>query len=865
MAAWLAAGIIETRLGEQIERGLVNGLRLEASRLDHAISGYENQAAHLASDYHMRDFVGKVHQYRAGSLEPGTPIGGIDKFDQIDPGSALPLSQLAARLSVKAQSIGASVLELNIKDVYGNDLGRTAGFSWDKPFNKNIVQDSMKSGKTLIGNAFRAAPKDDRVGLVTPITAFNGDLVGALVVEMALEPLVGALSAHRSYGKTTEAHIAQPMPLGGAQFITPLRFQPDAAFKVVIPKNDATPIHMAFKATDPKIVQLPDYRGEASILAIQTVGKTGWGLVVKKDHAAAFAPVTEVQYVLELACLIAGIALLLGWWVFLRPLSERLGNAAQAAERIASGDYASPIGDTESDEIGDMSRSIDRLATDLDAGNKLRSRAEVKLQFQATRDALTGVYNRKYITELINKHLDPNAEIVSSVLFLDLDGFKAINDGYGHAVGDEILRAVAQRLKSSLGDAEIARWGGDEFVVLLPGISGKPVKEIAEFVRSVISTPISTSQGKQRIDTSVGVASSSPKLSANEVLNRADQHMFAEKQTRVSRSGSSEGARIVEAALKANQVETWFQPIVAVSSDTRSLVGAEALVRLRGKDKVITPAEFLSDIESTPISRSLDRRVAEQAIATLGVWRQQGIVDQDFRIAINLSARASNDVSFFEMLDKAWTKAQVPPENIILEMSQATDELNSEVLQLYLQKGVLLAADDVGTSNSNLDRLAWGGIRLAKVDRSWLSESSDSEKTNSRSVVLPHIVQICAELGIGVIAEGVETDEQLERLRKMGVRWVQGFHIDIPRTPADFAKRWAIDTLSPSAPSAKANADADVSAQDSSVKQNKKSAKTRESKLTKTATKSATKNSEKPAAAKAGKAKQRSKKGITEA
>jgi len=552
---------------------------------------------------------------------------------------------------------------------------------------------------------------------------------------------------------------------------------------------------------------------------------------------------------LKLAGLIAAIALLLGWWVFLRPLSERLGNAAQAAERIASGDYESPIDDSISDEIGDMSRSIDQLATDLDAGNKLRSRAEVKLKFQATRDALTGVYNRKHITELINKHLDPKATEVSSVLFLDLDGFKAINDGYGHAVGDEILRAVAQRLKASLGDAEIARWGGDEFVVLLPGVSGPPVKEIAEFVRSVISTPISTTQGKQRIDTSVGVASSAPELSAIDVINQADQNMFAEKQTRVSRSGSSEGARIVEAALKANQVETWFQPIVALNSDTRSLVGAEALVRLRNKDRVITPAEFLSDIENTAISRSLDLRVVEQALSTLGVWRQQGIVDQDFRIAINLSAKASNDISFFEMLEKIWIQAQVPPENIILEMSQATDELNSEVLQLYLQKGVLLAADDVGTNNSNLDRLAWGGIRLAKVDRSWLSEGTSTNEVNNRS------------------AEGVETDEQLERLRKMGVRWVQGFHIDTPRTAADFAKRWAVDTLSPPASTDEAKV-TELAAEKGSADPKKLSAKTKakvsKSRATKAA-KTATKETNKPVASKTGKAGRRGKKDISKA
>jgi|GEM_PF-5634147 len=234
MAAWLAAGIIETRLGEEIERGLVNSLRLEASRLDHAIGSYENQAAHLASDYHMRDFVGKVHQYRAGSLESDTRIGGIDKFEPIDPASTLPLNQLAARLSVKAQSIGASILELSIKDIYGNDLGRTAGFGWDKPFNKNIVRDSLKSGKTLIGNAFRNAPDDSRVGLVTPITAFNGDLVGALVLEMSLEPLVRALSAHRSHDETSEAHIAQVMPAGGAQFIT---FPRSFSFRTTVEKT----------------------------------------------------------------------------------------------------------------------------------------------------------------------------------------------------------------------------------------------------------------------------------------------------------------------------------------------------------------------------------------------------------------------------------------------------------------------------------------------------------------------------------------------------------------------------------------------------------------------------------------------------
>jgi len=787
--------VIEQRLAEEIADNLVNARRLEAARITNALENYENQAVQLASGVHVRSFVGQVTAFRDGQLPPGVTIGGFDNFKLIDPGSILPLNELAARMRGKAISTGSKILDLRLLTSKGEPIGQSAGFSWERPYEAGLVAKVVETGQSIFGNAFRAPDGDQRVGLVTPIKSEQGTVIGALKLELALEPVLGLVLEHEAYGETTESHVAQLTPAGDAQFITLLRFKRDAAFDLVIPRQKNLPINQSLNANGGRLVRANDYRGEMSILAIETIPRTGWGLVVKKDLSEAEAPVKEIQKVLLGAGIFGALALFIGWLAFLRPLGMRIDNAAKAADRIASGDYSTAIADSRHDEIGEMSRSIDRLAQDLFEGNELRAVAEKQLVHQATHDELTQALNRKQINELIRYHLVPRDGVSSSVLFLDLDGFKAINDGFGHSTGDEILKVIARRLAQAAPTGYVARWGGDEFVVLLPGVKAQQAREMSDFVRAVLRVPIMVDGQAHSVNTSIGVASSDSRYRAEQVLNMADARMFAQKKSRDARVDVLQATRLVERAMRNNDVEVWFQAIVIPTdgldaSAQQRLSGAEALVRVRSESgRYLLPDEFLPQIANAPVMRMLEQRICEIAFTTFSQWRAQNLVGADFKLAINLSAQATNDPEFFSVFNDVRVNAKIPAGNIILEISEQANACNRTILRPYADIGILIAADDVGIEAANLDRLAWSGISIAKLDKSWLT-AAPGDAVSAKTVLLTHLVEICKRLGIDTIAEGVEKPAQQQDLQALGIASMQGFHFDKPAPAKSFIKNW---------------------------------------------------------------------------
>ena len=257
-------------------------------------------------------------------------------------------------------------------------------------------------------------------------------------------------------------------PDGDAQFITLLRFKRDAAFNTIVPKSADKPINKAFDLPGERVVRSPDYRNIDSFLAIGPIAETGWGLTVKIDTAEAFLPLYKITNLIWKAAIASLLLMTFSWFVLIRPLATRLQSNAVAADRLAAGDYDQLIADAAPDEIGAVSNSIDRLATDLKADRLLRKDVEQSLKYQAEHDSLTGLYNRRHLQNVAASLDAQKTEKIFSVLFMDLDGFKTINDQHGHHVGDEILKRFSAELKIILPKGSVvARWGGDEFVVLL--------------------------------------------------------------------------------------------------------------------------------------------------------------------------------------------------------------------------------------------------------------------------------------------------------------------------------------------------------------------------------------------------------------
>jgi len=282
---------------------------------------------------------------------------------------------------------------------------------------------------------------------------------------------------------------------------------------------------------------------------------------------------------------------------------------------------------------------------------------------------------------------------------------------------------------------------------------------------------------------SLGLSTSSKEQSLSAALGLADQEMYAEKFLRRSETPSEAlAARTLNSALEQNRVELWLQPVTSVPEPGKvRLTGAEALVRLRSHEGgVIAPDEFLSCIHAAPIGRRLDKFMLERAVRSLSSWRFTGLVGSDFRLAVNVTGASLRDPEFAPDVAATLKRYKVPAKNIIIEISENTGDIEMQALENLRATGVRIALDDVGLLYNNLDRLVAIAPDVAKLDRQWMNDD----------VVLPRLIDLCQSLGLELVAEGVETLEQLERLQALKVVHFQGFWFDEPLPAVQFIQRW---------------------------------------------------------------------------
>ena len=581
-----ATHLVDRQITERTTSALANTQRLEAARIEQILEGYASDARNLASGPHVRAFMSALHDYHsAASSTVATThgiIGGLDGFSIIDPEASWPLQQLALKLQRKAGMIGSSITELRLVDREGQILGETLGFDWT-PIDPKLVDRSMRTVKTYFGDAFVNHDNQKRLGIISPVMSEAGEVVGAMVMESRLGPIINLISKHEVMGDSIEAHIAQPTLAGDAQFITPLRFDRAAAFRKLVPAEKDLPVNKALHSPESQVVRALDYRGVESYLAFQTITNTGWGLIVKIDVSETYAPVAQLRRWLmwATAASIGFVALI--YLFFLVPVMRRLNKAAMAARQIMGGNLSARLTDNSNDEVTELAASINSLAQDLEADQKMRCEVEARLHHQAVHDELTGLLNRKHANKVIEK-LTEDRQQEHSVMFLDLNGFKDVNDLYGHAAGDAVLQSVAQRLASQVPQgATLARWGGDEFVVVLPGASDQMATEFALTLHNVFDEPVDSGEGRHNISCSIGLATSSDEKSLEDALVEADALMYEQKKRqRFHRSRGAMATRGVGRALMENRLEMWFQPVVHLERPGNyALVAADTHMRIR--------------------------------------------------------------------------------------------------------------------------------------------------------------------------------------------------------------------------------------------------------------------------------------------
>jgi diguanylate cyclase (GGDEF)-like protein len=414
-----------------------------------------------------------------------------------------------------------------------------------------------------------------------------------------------------------------------------------------------------------------------------------------------------------------------------------------------------------------------------------------ELAHRADHDALTGLGNRAALHEYLQEEIDRFPERRSAVLLFDLDHFKQVNDALGHAVGDQLLQALAARLQQHFAarPASIFRLGGDEFVILHRVDEQYDGLALARELADLIAQPLQISGLSLRTPASIGVAIA-PEHGRNshELLRCADVAMYHAKQqgcgtTLYERSIDAHKLEhltllsAVDDGLDRDQFELFYQPFINL--DSGDIEGCEGLIRWRHPTLGLIGAnEFIPLIEATDLIRAITRRVIDIAMRDAASWQQAGV---DRRIAINLSARNILDPELPPYLLAAAERHGVAPDRIQLEITETIlikDPASAgAVMQRLADAGFTLALDDFGTGYSSLAYLARFPIHTLKIDRSFVRNMLDHSQ--SRTIV-ESTISLARGLGLRVTAEGVEQQAEADLLRRLGCDCAQGFLFSRP-------------------------------------------------------------------------------------
>jgi diguanylate cyclase (GGDEF)-like protein len=510
----------------------------------------------------------------------------------------------------------------------------------------------------------------------------------------------------------------------------------------------------------------------------------------------------------------------IGLTIFLtRRITSPLARLTVVTRDISEGHFDSVLDIRSGDEIAVLSRSVDHMrgrlrafrdqveerTTTLTTTNEkllqeisARKAAEEQLQHDALHDALTGLPNRALFNDRLSHAMvmaQRRKDFIYAVLFVDLDRFKVINDSLGHIIGDQLLVALGQRLTTSIRPHDtVARLGGDEFSILLEDISGiGNATFVAERIGTAMHAPFMIADREVFATASIGIA-----LSAGEydnpvqVLRDADTAMYNAKaggraQYVVFEPGmhAYAVARLhletdLRKAIERNEFVVFYQPILSLT--TNALVGFEALVRWQHPERgLLNPGDFIKMADETGMIVSIDRLVLREACRQMQEWLAQYSRKGLSFISTNLSNKQMVQPDLVDYVAGVLKETGLDPSSLKLEITEDVIVENPEEMVALLTRlkalGVQLYIDDFGTGYSSLSHLHRLPIDGLKIDRSFIGGMGDH---GEKQEIIRMIMMLAHDLNIGVIAEGVETTNQLEQIKLLGCDQGQGYLFSKP-------------------------------------------------------------------------------------
>jgi diguanylate cyclase (GGDEF)-like protein len=439
---------------------------------------------------------------------------------------------------------------------------------------------------------------------------------------------------------------------------------------------------------------------------------------------------------------------------------------------------------------------------------RLQEREERLLHY-ALHDPLTGLANRLVLDDRIEEALSEGRGRLEplAVLLCDLDGFKRINDTLGHSVGDFVLRAVALRLRESVRPEDvIVRTGGDEFAVLVDERLGfSDVEGIAAEIVTRVRAPITVDAQEIVVRVSVGIAiSENAESSAASLLRDADVALYAAK------SAGGNNHRVFDAsiskvfferldlqseltvAITEGELAVFYQPIIDLRSG--AVAGVEALLRWHHPRRgILSPAAFIAMAEESGLIVPIGRQAMKSALAQAASWRRDLPGADALWVSVNVSPRQLLADDLCDLVAESLSGADVPADALHIELTESAlmdqSSASLEIFETTRALGVSLTIDDFGTGYSSLSYLHRMPINALKIDQVFIA---DLDRNAHATKIIEAVIALAHALGLEVVAEGIETREQLDRVTALGCEYAQGFFFSRPVRPEEFVKWWNI-------------------------------------------------------------------------
>jgi predicted signal transduction protein with EAL and GGDEF domain len=553
----------------------------------------------------------------------------------------------------------------------------------------------------------------------------------------------------------------------------------------------------------------------------------GWVLVTQTDRATAMARSMTMMRIIAGLALVAVISIAGSIFLTTRRLLKPVLKMTEAAEKLAAGEWHQQVPEWRKDEIGVLARAFNRMSARLEKEYRLiEEKVEqrtAQLRTAALFDRLTGLPNRALLHDRLTQKLKQAArdrDSIFAVFLLDFDRFKVVNDGLGHEIGDRLLSSIGKRLCQAIRDMDtvarthttaqasspavagptwdtVGRLGGDEFIILLDELrSPLDAARVANRVLESLTTPHDIKGHIVHLTASIGITTSAVGYTSADVMIRdADTAMYRAKAEGKSRfvifdqqmhSAAMERLTLendLRRAVDRNELVLDYQPIVFLEGG--SITGFEALLRWRHPGRgLIPPLAFIPIAEETGLIVPIGHWVLEQAASQLMRWRERHAEFADLFMSVNLSRKQLAIPDLAQRVGEILRKCHIDPQDIWLEITEnvVIDDLDHAIMALdeLRQLGVQLQLDDFGTGYSSLSCLPQLPIRGLKIDKAFVRNIVGRK---DHVAVIEAIVNLANNLGILLVAEGIETVEQAVRLRGPGCQKAQGYLFSKPLSP----------------------------------------------------------------------------------